>query len=61
MFLNFLGETMKIVVSVNHPGHVHGHVHLFKNFIWTMQKKGHEILALIINYRYILLESIFLH
>lgn len=31
---------MKIVVSVNHPGHVH----LFKNFIWSMQKRGHEIL-----------------
>jgi uncharacterized protein len=31
---------MKIVVNVNHPGHVH----LFKNFIWDMQKKGHELL-----------------
>jgi uncharacterized protein len=40
MFLNFLGDMVKIVVNVNHPGHVH----LFKYFIWTMQKKGHEIL-----------------
>ncbi|MDG6219789.1 MAG: DUF354 domain-containing protein, partial [Candidatus Thermoplasmatota archaeon] len=31
---------MKIVVDVNHPGHVH----LFKNCIWEMQKKGHEVL-----------------
>lgn len=31
---------MKIVVDINHPGHVH----MFKNFIWEMEKKGHEIL-----------------
>jgi predicted glycosyltransferase len=31
---------MRIVVDVNHPVHVH----LFKNFIWEMQKKGHKIL-----------------
>lgn len=31
---------MRIVVDVNHPGHVH----MFKNFIWNMQKNGHEIL-----------------
>lgn len=31
---------MKIVVDVNHPAHVH----FFKNFVWEMQKKGHEIL-----------------
>lgn len=31
---------MKIVVDINHPAHVH----YFKNFIWEMQKKGHEIL-----------------
>ena len=31
---------MKIVIDINHPAHVH----YFKNFIWEMQKKGHEIL-----------------
>ncbi|MDO5844047.1 MAG: DUF354 domain-containing protein [Methanocorpusculum sp.] len=31
---------MKIVVDINHPAHVH----YFKNFIWEMEKKGHEIL-----------------
>lgn len=31
---------MKIVVDINHPAHVH----YFKNFIWEMQKRGHEIL-----------------
>ncbi len=31
---------MKIVVDMNHPAHVH----YFKNFIWEMQGKGHEIL-----------------
>lgn len=31
---------MRIVVDINHPGHVH----MFKNFIWEMQKRGHEIL-----------------
>jgi len=31
---------MRIVVDINHPAHVH----YFKNFIWGMQKKGHEIL-----------------
>ncbi|MDD5141897.1 DUF354 domain-containing protein [Methanoregula sp.] len=31
---------MKILISVNHPAHVH----LFKNFIWKMQEKGHEFL-----------------
>lgn len=28
---------MKILICVNHPAHVH----LFKNFIWRMQEKGH--------------------
>ena len=32
---------MRIVVDVNHPAHVH----YFKNFIWEMQKRGHEILV----------------
>jgi len=31
---------MKIVVDINHPAHVH----YFKNFIWAMEKKGHQIL-----------------
>jgi len=32
---------MKIVVDINHPAHVH----YFKNFIWEMEQKGHEILV----------------
>lgn len=32
---------MNIVVDVNHPADVH----LFKNFIWNMQRKGHNILV----------------
>jgi predicted glycosyltransferase len=31
---------MKILIDIGHPGHVH----LFKNFAWQMEKKGHEIL-----------------
>lgn len=31
---------MRIVVDINHPAHVH----YFKNFIWEMEKRGHEIL-----------------
>ena len=31
---------MKIVVDINHPAHVH----YFKNFIWKMEKRGHEVL-----------------
>jgi predicted glycosyltransferase len=31
---------MKIIVDINHPAHVH----YFKNFIWEMERKGHEIL-----------------
>jgi len=30
---------MKILISVGHPAHVH----LFKNLIWILEKKGHEI------------------
>jgi len=33
---------MRIQVHINHPAHVH----LFKNFIWTMEKRGHEVLIL---------------
>lgn len=33
---------MKIVVDINHPSDVH----LFKNFIWEMKKKGHEVLII---------------
>jgi len=29
---------MNILISVNHPAHVH----LFKNFIWQMEKRGHH-------------------
>ncbi|NLT37158.1 MAG: DUF354 domain-containing protein [Methanomassiliicoccus sp.] len=31
---------MRILVDIGHPGHVH----LFKHFIWEMEKKGHHIL-----------------
>ena len=31
---------MRIVVDINHPAHVH----YFKNFVWEMERKGHEIL-----------------
>ena len=31
---------MKILIDIGHPAHVH----YFKNFIWTMRKKGHEFL-----------------
>ena len=31
---------MKIVVDINHPAHVH----LFRNFIWVMEQREHEIL-----------------
>ena len=31
---------MKILIDIGHPAHVH----LFKNFAWRMQEKGHEIL-----------------
>jgi len=32
---------MKILIDMGHPGHVH----LFKNFIWEMEEKGHQILV----------------
>jgi predicted glycosyltransferase len=31
---------VKILIDIGHPAHVH----LFKNFAWEMQKKGHKIL-----------------
>jgi len=31
---------MKIAIDINHPAHVH----FFKNFIWEIEKKGHDIL-----------------
>jgi len=31
---------MRVVVDINHPGHVH----YFKNFIWEMEQRGHEVL-----------------
>jgi len=30
---------MRILIDMGHPAHVH----LFKNFIWEMEKRGHEI------------------
>jgi predicted glycosyltransferase len=30
---------MRILVAIGHPAQVH----LFKNFIWEMQKKGHKV------------------
>jgi predicted glycosyltransferase len=32
---------MRIVVDIGHPAHVH----LFKNFVWEMERRGHELLA----------------
>lgn len=31
---------MRVVVDINHPGHVH----YFKNFIWEMERRGHAVL-----------------
>jgi hypothetical protein len=31
---------MKIVVDINHPAHVH----YFKNFIWEMKNRGHDVM-----------------
>jgi len=31
---------VRIIVDIGHPAHVH----FFKNFIWEMEKRGHEIL-----------------
>ena len=31
---------MRILIDIGHPAHVH----LFKNFSWTMQNNGHQIL-----------------
>lgn len=33
-------KKLRIIVDINHPGHVH----FFKYFIWEMKKRGHEIL-----------------
>jgi predicted glycosyltransferase len=30
---------MKILIDIGHPGHVH----FYKNFIWEMQQRGHEV------------------
>lgn len=32
---------MRILIDMGHPAHVH----LFKNFIWEMEKKGHQVLV----------------
>ena len=31
---------MRIIVDINHPAHVH----YFKNFVWEMERRGHEVL-----------------
>ena len=31
---------MRILVDINHPAHVH----YFKNFVWDMERRGHEVL-----------------
>ena len=31
---------MKILIDIGHPGHVH----LFKNFAWIMERSGHDVL-----------------
>jgi predicted glycosyltransferase len=31
---------MKLLIDIGHPAHVH----LFKNFVWEMKKRGHEVL-----------------
>lgn len=31
---------MRLLVDIGHPAHVH----LFKNFMWEMERKGHEVL-----------------
>ncbi len=32
---------MRILVDIGHPAHVH----FFKNFIWEMEKRGHEFIV----------------
>lgn len=32
---------MKVLIDIGHPGHVH----FFKNLIWVLEKKGHEVLV----------------
>ena len=39
-FIIFKIPTMKVLIDLNHPAHVH----FFKNFAWIMEKEGHEIL-----------------
>jgi len=31
---------MNILIDIGHPAHIH----LFKNFAWRMQEKGHKVL-----------------
>ena len=40
---------MKILIDIGHPAHVH----YFKNFIWLMEKRGHEFLITARNRRYV--------
>jgi uncharacterized protein len=34
-----MADRMKILIDMGHPAHVH----FFKNFIWEMERRGHEI------------------
>lgn len=36
-----MGENLRIMIDMGHPAHVH----LFKNAIWKLQKKGHQVLV----------------
>jgi len=31
---------MRVIIDISHPAHVH----FFKNFVWAMEKRGHEII-----------------
>jgi len=34
------GRNLRVIVDIGHPAHVH----LFKNMIWTLRDKGHEVM-----------------
>ena len=39
VYLGVLGEIMRILVEMGHPAHVHH----FKNMIWQLEKRGHQV------------------
>ena len=39
VYLEVLGEIMRILVEMGHPAHVHH----FKNMIWELEKRGHRV------------------